>query len=187
MTTEESTGEWMICKTDTDYEIWSEYPYPIRRKRSDEPISEFIMNNGYVGCCLNENHYLKHRIIAQQFIPNPDNLPCIDHINRIKTDNRIENLKWCSYSENNKNKSSNHDRQYVFLDELPETAEPLELYNNHEFDDLWIDYGTQKLYLFNGIKYRELLEYHNKYSIFYYVYDRNSGKYTRLYHGKLFD
>ena len=46
-----------------------------------------------------------HRLIATHFIPNPNNLPCIDHINRIKTDNRIENLRWASYSTNNRNKN----------------------------------------------------------------------------------
>ena len=41
-----------------------------------------------------------HRIVAAAFIPNPDNLPEINHKNEKKDDNRVENLEWCSRDEN---------------------------------------------------------------------------------------
>ena len=42
-----------------------------------------------------------HRLVAETFIENKDNLPCINHKNEIKTDNNVNNLEWCSISYNN--------------------------------------------------------------------------------------
>lgn len=43
---------------------------------------------------------MMHRIVAELFIPNPENKPCVDHINCNKHDNRSVNLRWVTYSEN---------------------------------------------------------------------------------------
>jgi len=45
-----------------------------------------------------------HRLLAQAFIPNPDNKPQVDHINRITDDNRLKNLRWVTHSQNQINR-----------------------------------------------------------------------------------
>ena len=59
---------------------------------------------GYLYVCLSKNnkHKVKtlHRLVAIYFIPNPDNKPCVNHIDGNKKNNKVENLEWCTYKEN---------------------------------------------------------------------------------------
>lgn len=66
--------------------------------------------NGYMSVSLatkdGRKNVLVHRLVAETFIENPDDKPCIDHINRNRVDNFVENLRWVTLSENQRNTKS---------------------------------------------------------------------------------
>lgn len=83
----------------------------IKSKRSFKGTKEIILKpsknqQGYITYNLMKNGkvYRKplHRLLMETFIPNTNNLPCINHINGNILNNSLDNLEWCSYSHNNK-------------------------------------------------------------------------------------
>ncbi len=69
---------------------------------SQKFLKPYISNHGYYVVDMNKKNFRVHRLVAEKFIPNPENKPFVNHINGIKTDNRVENLEWCTASENTK-------------------------------------------------------------------------------------
>ena len=96
---------WETLKVNPNYEILKRYPYPIRRRLGKHIIAIGSRIDGYQRVYLDRKEYLKHQIVAKQWLPNPNNCVEIDHKNRMRDDNHIDNLNWVTRSENNFNRN----------------------------------------------------------------------------------
>lgn len=67
-------------------------------------LSQGVSTRGYKQIGFRQNGKIKvytiHRLVAEAFIPNPENKPCINHIDTNKFNNNVSNLEWCTYKEN---------------------------------------------------------------------------------------
>lgn len=90
----------------------------VRHRYGIRVVKEKILSlvkdkNGYLIATLSKNDNEKkckvHRLVAQAFIPNPDNLPQVNHKDEDKTNNRVDNLEWCS-GDYNSNYGTRNER-----------------------------------------------------------------------------
>ena len=181
----EEDAEWYDLKGfENDYEICNWYPYQIRRKNNKGKIVSESVNkqNGYINVALNGKPYQKHILVAKQFIPNPNHLPIVDHINHNKTDYRVSNLRWVSVSDNARNKSSTRGVVYEYVDTIPDEAIKVDTYGNHTFDNYY--FFNNVFYFYTGINYRKLHINEDKYGYKNVCLINEDGKNVRIYYGK---
>lgn len=86
----------------------------LKRIKTGNILKSNLVGKGYLACCVslgdrnNKKSFKIHQLVAQVFIDNPDNKPIINHIDGNKLNNSIENLEWCTYSENTQHAYDNN-------------------------------------------------------------------------------
>jgi hypothetical protein len=125
---------WEPLRNHPAYEITTSYPWRIRNAESKQESRLTRSANGYQRVSLNGSNIGLHRVVLDQFQPN-DNAQeklDVDHINHNRSDNRLENLRWCTRRDNNRNMSQYRGHAFDFYDELGEGAIPVEHYGDRQ-------------------------------------------------------
>lgn len=114
--------------------------------------------SGYMYVSLGKSEkYIVHRLVALAFIPNPDNLPQVDHINTIRSDNRIENLRWVT-AEGNMNNTITKEKISIKTKEYFERTKDRSSIACYSKDQLIKEYDSIDAAISEGFTRRGLLD-----------------------------
>ena len=173
-------ASWITLDKHPGYEACAETG-EIRNKTTKRILHGSPDYDGYILITFKGKTFRKHKVLAEQFLPNPNNYVEVNHINTIVTDNRISNLEWSSRSHNQKNRNSNKNVVYEFIEEdnLPNDKIPVEHYGYHTISNVYYSPSLDKFIYFNECRWRFMHVCNNKAKTFPYVQCvDNDGKRT---------
>lgn len=93
---DEENEEWTTTVQDDYYMVSTEG----RVSHDGRILSGSVREDGYIYVNIRGKQYAKHRVVAEAFIKNPENKPFVNHIDGNKQNNCVDNLEWCTQSEN---------------------------------------------------------------------------------------
>ena len=139
---EEIEGEeWRDIKDMEDYQVSN-------KGRIKNKHNNFLMKEsdhfGYTRVGIGTNKYYVHRLVAIAFIPNPENKPSVDHINRNAKDNILENLRWATSKEQSANQTITNGGCYKKINRIDIKSDEIKEYKDiHEVIEYIISTTTE--------------------------------------------
>ncbi len=108
--------EWRSINSYINYQVSN--VGRVRNSKTGRILKPKLGSNGYFTVGLSKNGGVKthmiHQLVAREFLENPNGKPCIDHIDGNKTNNSLENLRLCSYSQNNRNRNKRENASSIY-------------------------------------------------------------------------
>jgi hypothetical protein len=164
--------EWRIVAGFDRYEVSN--TGLVRNRETNRVLRPGRDRDGYLMVIFsNENQRSPqriHKLVATAFLGDSEGRVC-DHIDRNRTNNHVSNLRYCSQSENCKNRIGYDGIVYDRVPTLPEEAIEVNEYGTHRFENLYYHDGV--FYVFDGLAYRILTHLTKARSglVFVYAFD----------------
>lgn len=153
----------------------------VKNVKTNKVLKPHLKKNGYYCVNLSRNGKCKtkyiHKLVAESFLTKYDAKHVVDHINGVKTDNRIENLRYISSSMNSRNKLSSNKIKYKFVNDLPINSlyithvkgidvSELNMFYNKNTKEFYMKMETNKYRIMHKVKsskqYMINFQYNNK-------------------------
>ena len=157
---------WEELRDCPGYTINNHYPYLIRNTKTKRIVSLTLGDDGYLTCNIGGKSKQMHKLVAQQWINNddPEHKTIVDHFNHCRFDYHVDNLRWVTVSDNNKNASIKKGvkQEYIAVNDAPAGLIKVNDYNDHTFNNLYYhrdDNSSLTFYVLDslGHQYRKLI------------------------------